>query len=36
MKEDLRSRMLETVEMHLPELKKIRDYLYENPEVGGT
>ncbi|MGN1413463.1 MAG: M20 family metallopeptidase [Anaerovoracaceae bacterium] len=36
MKEDLKKRMLETVEMHLPELKRIRDYLYENPEVGGT
>ncbi|MCI6012896.1 MAG: M20 family metallopeptidase [Firmicutes bacterium] len=36
MKENLKRSMLETVEMHLPELKKIRDYLYENPEVGGT
>ena len=36
MKENLKRSMLETVEMHLPELKKIRDYLYENPDVGGT
>ena len=33
---ELKELAVQTVEKHLPMLKEIRDYLYENPEVGGT
>ena len=36
MREDLKKMMIATVEKILPELKQIRNFLYENPEVGGT
>ena len=36
MKNMLKTKMLETVEKNLPELLRIRNFLYENPEVGGT
>lgn len=34
--EQLKNQALQTVAKNMPGLKKIRDYLYENPEVGGT
>ena len=34
--EQLKERVLQTVSDNMQELKDIRDYLYENPEVGGT
>lgn len=36
MKEAMKQVVLQTVEENLPELKSIRTFLYENPEVGGT
>lgn len=36
MNAELKQCILETVEKNLDELKEIRTYLYENPEVGGT
>lgn len=35
MKDQLRQRVLNSVEEHLQELYEIRTYLYEHPEVGG-
>lgn len=35
MNNELQKKILDTVEQNLPELKEIRTYLYENPEVGG-
>ena len=34
--EELKQTAVQEVARHMPELKKIRDYLYQNPEVGGT
>ena len=34
--EKLKERILQNVSENMPELKDIRDYLYQNPEVGGT
>ena len=34
MNEILKKKIMDSVEKNLPELKEIRDYLYENPEVG--
>ena len=34
--EELKNIAAAEVVSHMPELKKIRDYLYQNPEVGGT
>ncbi|MBR5488198.1 MAG: amidohydrolase, partial [Firmicutes bacterium] len=34
--EELKTIAVAEVVSHMPELKKIRDYLYQNPEVGGT
>lgn len=36
MNDELKKLIAETVENNLEELKSIRTYLYENPEVGGT
>ena len=36
MKEELKQRILESVENDFKELLEIKQYLYENPEVGGT
>jgi len=36
MQEELKRRIEASVMEHLPQLKEIRTYLYENPEVGGT
>lgn len=35
MNSELQKKILNTVEKNLPELYEIRNYLYENPEVGG-
>lgn len=35
MNSELQKKILNTVEQNLPELYEIRNYLYENPEVGG-
>ena len=32
---DLKDKIVNSVESNLPELYRIRTYLYENPEVGG-
>ena len=34
--EQLKERAALAVTENMPELKRIRDYLYQNPEVGGT
>ena len=34
--EQLKDKAALEVTAHMPELKRIRDYLYQNPEVGGT
>ena len=34
MNSELQKKILNTVEQNLPELYEIRNYLYENPEVG--
>jgi len=34
--EQLKDKAALEVTKHMPELKRIRDYLYQNPEVGGT
>ena len=36
MEKKLKEIVIETVEKNMPELKEIRTYLYNNPEVGGT
>lgn len=35
MNDQLKKKILDTVEKNLPQLYEIRNYLYENPEVGG-
>ena len=35
MESKIKSKILQTVQQNLPELYEIRNYLYENPEVGG-
>ena len=36
MEDSYKKIIMESVEKNLPELKRIRTYLYENPEIGGT
>ena len=35
MKEDMKERILDTISQNMEELLQIRDFLYQNPEVGG-